>query len=186
MLLEMVEHLGDSFVVKPKQFFLNCDKICLITGKDDFFLECLLISFECLVLRDELSTLCFLLAAVTFEMYSEDSVVVRVRPTQVNEQPCGRYFGGSGETVFHCVVEGNILVLLQDGRGESESGSEGGALVGGLCLGIYYRYCTTHLLDVLACGSSQHSLQQFLLHLLHGRVPCRCHGGVIFLVVDLD
>ena len=93
-------------------------------------------------------------------MDGEDSVVVRVWPTRANEQPCGRKVGGSGETGCHCVVEGNKLVLLQDGCRESKFGSEGEAIVGGLCLGIYCRYCTTHIVDVLAFGSPQHLLQQ--------------------------
>ena len=119
-------------------------------------------------------------------MDCEDYVVVSVRSTRVNEQPFGREVGGSGKTGFYRVVKGNILVLFQYGREESEFGSKGEAFVGGLRLGIYCRYSTTHLVDVLACGSSQHSLQRLQLQLLHGHVPCRRNGGVIFLVVDLD
>ena len=52
-------------------------------------------------------------------MDDEDSVVVRVWPTRANEQPCGCEVGGGGKTGCHCVVEGNILVLIQDGGGES-------------------------------------------------------------------
>ena len=81
---------------------------------------------------------------------------------------------------------GNIFFLLQDGGGESEFGCEGEAIVGGLCLGIYCLYCTTHLDDVLACESSQHSLQRLQIQILNGRVLCLCHSEVLFLVVDLD
>ena len=63
-------------------------------------------------------------------MDGKDSVVVHVRPTRVNERPCGREVGGGGDIGCHCVVEGNILVLLQDGGGESEFGSEGGSYRG--------------------------------------------------------
>ena len=50
-------------------------------------------------------------------MDGEDSVVVRVRPTWVNERPCGREVGGSGDTGFYRVLEGDILVLLRYGCG---------------------------------------------------------------------
>ena len=83
-------------------------------------------------------------------------------------------------------MKGNILVLLQYGCGESEFGSKGEALVGGLYLGIYCRYSTTHLVDLLAVGSSQHSLQRLRLQILHGRFQCRRHVGVLFLLLDLD
>ena len=119
-------------------------------------------------------------------MDSEDSVVVRVWRTQVNEQPCGCEVVGGGETDFHCVVEDNLLVLLQDGSGESEFVSEGEAIVGGLCLGIYCRYCITHLVYVLVHGSSQHSLKQLRLQFMHSRVPRQRHGEVLFLVFNLD
>ena len=69
-------------------------------------------------------------------MDGEDSVIVRVRPTRVNECPCGCEVGGGSDTGCHCVVEVNILVLFQDGSRESEFGSEGEAIMGGLFLGI--------------------------------------------------
>ena len=119
-------------------------------------------------------------------MDCEDRVIVSVRSTRVNEQPCGRKVVGTGGTSCYNFLEGNILVLIQDGCGESEFGSKGEAFVGGLCLGIYCRYSTTHLVDLLACGSSQNFLQRLRLQLLHGRAPCRRHGRVLFLVVDLD
>ena len=66
-------------------------------------------------------------------------------------------------------------------------GSEGGANVGGLCLGIYCRNCTTHFLTCFCVGLSQHLLQRLRLQFLQCCVSCRLHGGVLTLaVVDLD
>ena len=121
-----------------------------------------------------------------FGMDCEVCVVVSVRSIRVNEQPCRCEVGGSGKTGCYHVVEGIILVLLQDGRGESEFGSKGEAFVGGLRLSIYCRYSTTHLVDVLACGFSQYLLQRLRIQHLRVHVLCRHHGGVLFLFVDYD
>ena len=64
--------------------------------RGNFVLECLLISFEYLVLSDKLSTMCLLLATGYVGMDGEDSIITRVQPSGVGEQPCGREVGGGG------------------------------------------------------------------------------------------
>ena len=49
-MLEMLEYLGDRFVVKPKQLIFYCDEVCLVTGEEDFVLVRLFVSFEGFVL----------------------------------------------------------------------------------------------------------------------------------------
>ena len=120
-------------------------------------------------------------------MDGEDSIIIRVRLSRMGEQPCGPEVGGGGDTGCHCVVQGNIFFLLQDCGRESKFGSEGEAIMGGLHLGIYCPNCATHFVDVLACGSSQNSLQRLCLQFLHRCVSCQRHGEVLTLaVVNLD
>ena len=70
-------------------------------------------------------------------MGGEDRIVIRIRADGVGERPCGCEVGVGGKTGCHCVVQGNIFLLLQDGGRESKFGSEGEAIMEGLCLGIY-------------------------------------------------
>ena len=113
-------------------------------------------------------------------MDGQDSIVIRVQATWVGEQPCSREVGVGSKTGCHCVVQGNIFVLLQDGGRESEFVSEGEDIVGSLSLGIYCRNCTTHFVDVLVCGSSKHLLQRLCFQFMHGCV--RADVTVKFLI----